>query len=287
MSLLSPPLEAFWAVVQKGTVQEASRTIGLTQTGVTQRVRSLEKQLKTTLFIRTRKGMKLTAEGETLLQYVKNSLEFEGMTLSKIQGAAIDSIIEINISGPSSILRSRVIPKLFEAFNDRKNIRFHFNFSDDSNHSEKLKTGLYDFAFLESHQVSKEMDSKIIKPLRYKIYVATSWKRRTFSEIIKTESIIDYNSEDMMTNNYLEKYKLKSKTKSTRHFANSFEAIAAMIASGIGYSVLTEEFAAPYIKKGEIYDISPSQFFDFKLVLAWYRRPQLPEYLKLLIQTIK
>ena len=52
MSLLSPPLEAFWAVVRKGTVQDASYILGITQTGVTQRIRSLEKQLKTTLFTR-------------------------------------------------------------------------------------------------------------------------------------------------------------------------------------------------------------------------------------------
>ncbi|MGZ3690202.1 MAG: LysR family transcriptional regulator, partial [Pseudobdellovibrio sp.] len=92
MSLLSPPLEAFWAVVRKGTVQDASYILGITQTGVTQRIRSLEKQLKTTLFIRSRKGMKLTTEGEALLQFVKGSLEIEGMALSKIQRAAKDSI---------------------------------------------------------------------------------------------------------------------------------------------------------------------------------------------------
>ncbi|MBY0451706.1 MAG: LysR family transcriptional regulator, partial [Bdellovibrionaceae bacterium] len=60
MSLLSPPLEAFWAITRKGTVQDASKILGITQTGVTQRIRALEKQLKTTLFTRSRKGMKLT-----------------------------------------------------------------------------------------------------------------------------------------------------------------------------------------------------------------------------------
>ena len=244
MSLLSPPLEAFWAVVQKGTVQEASRTIGLTQTGVTQRVRSLEKMLKTTLFIRSRKGMKLTAEGETLLQYVKHSLENEGMTLSRIQGTAIDSIIDISISGPSSILRSRVIPNLSNIIKSQKNLRFHFDLSDVESNSDKLKTE------------------------RYKLYAATSWKRRSFLEVIATEPIIDFNSQDMMTYNYLDKYKLKSKARPSRHFANNTDALTAMISAGLGYSVLSEEYAAPYIKKGEIFDLSPTQFYDFKIALA-------------------
>ena len=286
MSLLSPPLEAFWAVVQKGTVQEAARTIGLTQTGVTQRIRSVEKMLNTTLFIRSRKGMKLTTEGESLLQYVKNSLEYEGMTLSKIQGTDIDSIIEISISGPSSILRSRVIPKLSESLKTYKNLRFRFDLSDTESNSDKLKTGFCDLALLEHHDVSKEMDSKIIKPERYKLYVATSWKRRTFSDIIANESIIDFNSKDMMTFNYLEKYKLKSKARTDRHFANNTDALTSMIAAGVGYSVLSEEYAASYIKKGEIFDISPLQFYDFKIALAWYHRPRMPGYFKAMTKAI-
>ncbi len=286
MSLLSPPLEAFWAVVQKGTVQAASRTIGLTQTGVTQRIRSIEKMLNTTLFIRSRKGMKLTAEGENLLQYVKNSLEYEGMTLSKIQGTDIDSIIEISISGPSSILRSRVIPKLSETLKTHKNLRYSFDLSDVDSNSDKLKTGFCDLAILEHHNVTKEMDSKIIKPERYKLYVATSWKRRTFSDIITTESIIDFNSKDMMTFNYLDKHKLKVKAKKERHFANNTDALTSMIISGVGYSVLSEEYASAYIKKGELFDISPAQFYDFKIALAWYHRPYMPEYFKAITKAI-
>jgi LysR family transcriptional regulator, chromosome initiation inhibitor len=286
MSLLSPPLEAFWAVVQKGTVQEASRTIGLTQTGVTQRIRSIEKMLNTTLFIRSRKGMKLTAEGESLLQYVKMSLENEGMTLSKIQGTNIDSIIEISISGPSSILRSRVIPKLSETHTKNKSLRFRFDLSDTESNSDKLKTGFCDLAILEHHDVTKEMDSKILKAERYKIYVATSWKRRTFIDILNNESIIDFNSKDMMTFNYLDKYKLKSKARKERHFANNTDALTSMIASGLGYSVLSEEYATPLIKKGEIFDISPAQFFDFKIALAWYHRPNMPEYFRHITKTI-
>ena len=60
MSLLSPPLEAFVAIVRSKTVISAAKDLGLTQTGVTQRIRVLETQLRTTLFIRSRSGMRLT-----------------------------------------------------------------------------------------------------------------------------------------------------------------------------------------------------------------------------------
>lgn len=286
MSLLSPPLEAFWAVVRKGTVQDASYILGITQTGVTQRIRSLEKQLQTTLFIRSRKGMKLTTEGEALLQFVKGSLEIEGMALSKIQRAAKDSIIEVSISGPSSILRSRVIPNLTNLKGSYPLLRFRFDLSDTESNVDKLKTGYCDFAVLEHHHVTREMDSKIIKAERYCLYGPASWKRRLLPEIIKTEPIIDFNQDDNMTFNYLDKYKLKTWARKERHFANNTDALISMIASGLGYSVLAEEFAQQYVKRGELVKLGADQFLDFKIALAWYPRSEKPDYFQAIIKGI-
>ncbi len=283
MSLLSPTLEAFWAVVQKGTVQEASQILGITQTGVTQRIRSLEKQLQTTVFIRSRKGMKLTTEGESLLQYVKVSLENEGMALSKIQKAAFEHNIEIGISGPSSILRSRVIPNLLALKTKLPKIRFRFDLSDGNHNQEKLKNGHCDLAILEHHQVTKEMDSRILKAERYKLYVPKTWKKRKLAEIIENEAIIDFDAADRMTFQYLEKYRLKNKIQADRHYANNTDALMSMIEQGLGYSVLSEEFAK---KNGEIFDISPDQHFDYKIALAWYYRPEMPEYFRAIVKAL-
>lgn len=286
MSLLSPTLEAFWAVVQKGTVQEASHILGITQTGVTQRIRSLEKQLETTLFIRSRKGMKLTTEGESLLQYVKLSLENEGMTLSKIQKASFEHIIEIGISGPSSILRSRVIPNLLSQKSKYPKVRFRFDLSDGSENQEKLKTGKCDLAILEHHEVTKEMDSRILRAERFKLYVPKAWKKRKLLDIVENEAIIDFDPSDRMTYQYLEKYRLKNKAQPNRHYANNTDALLSMIEMGLGYSVLAEDFAKDAIKKGEIVDISPDQYFDYKIALAWYHRPEMPEYFKAIVKSI-
>ncbi len=89
-----------------------------------------------------------------------------------------------------------------------------------------------------------------------------------------------------MTLNYLEKYKLKQHCRKERHFANNTDALASMISAGIGYSVLSEDYARPLVKKGEIFDVSPSQFLDFKIALAWYPRPEMPDYFKSLIKAL-
>ena len=85
MSLLSPQLLAFIKIVKHKTVHAAAAEIFLTQTAVTQRIRSLERSLKTTLFIRTKKGMVLTQEGEALLRYCNATIELEEEALSSIK----------------------------------------------------------------------------------------------------------------------------------------------------------------------------------------------------------
>lgn len=286
MSLLSPPLEAFWAVVRKGTVQDASYILGITQTGVTQRIRSLEKQLQTTLFIRSRKGMKLTNEGEALLQFVKGSLEIEGMALSKIQKAAKDSITEVYISGPPSILRSRVIPNLLPLKSRFPLLRFRFDLSDTTDNVESLKSGQCDFAVLEPHQVTREMDSKILKAERYCLYGPASWKRRLLPDILKTEPIIAHHASDLMTYNLLSKYKLKSVTQSERHYANSTDAIVLMISRGLGYAALSEDYAATFVKSGELVKLSTQHTYDLKLSLCWYPRANRPDYIQSIIKSL-
>ncbi|MCM0606619.1 MAG: LysR family transcriptional regulator [Xanthomonadaceae bacterium] len=48
MSLRSPQLEAFLSVAKSKTVHGAAKDLGITQTGVTQRIRALEGSLSTT-----------------------------------------------------------------------------------------------------------------------------------------------------------------------------------------------------------------------------------------------
>ncbi|MBC7741467.1 MAG: LysR family transcriptional regulator, partial [Bdellovibrionaceae bacterium] len=223
---------------------------------------------------------------EALLQYVKSSLEIEGMALSRIHRAAKDTIFEVSITGPSSIMRSRVIPNLLPFKKKFPLMRFRFDLSDAHNGVEKLKTGLADFAILEHHQVTREMDSKILKPERYHLYGPTAWKKRSLNEIFTSETLLDYNESDMMTFNYLEKYKSKNKIKKERHYANNIDAIAFLVVGEIGFSVLSEELARPFLKKNELCELASGQYFDHKLALAWYPRSEKPEYFAALIKAI-
>lgn len=68
MALTISQLRAFKAVAEHGSLRAASRALGVAQSGITQQLQNLESILGATLFIRTNRGIALTALGQRLLQ---------------------------------------------------------------------------------------------------------------------------------------------------------------------------------------------------------------------------
>jgi len=67
-------LRSFLKVAECGNVTAASEAVFLSQPAVTQQIKCLERELNTTLFERTSRGMRLTEAGEVLRRYADLSL---------------------------------------------------------------------------------------------------------------------------------------------------------------------------------------------------------------------
>ncbi|MCB0062737.1 MAG: LysR family transcriptional regulator [Caldilineaceae bacterium] len=68
-------LEIFQRVVREGSFSRAAETLFMTQPAVSQHIQDLETQLGTQLFLRERRGVSLTPEGETLHSYTLKILQ--------------------------------------------------------------------------------------------------------------------------------------------------------------------------------------------------------------------
>ena len=68
-------LEIFLRVVREGSFSRAAESLLMTQPAVSQHIQDLEAQLGTQLFVRERRGVSLTTEGETLHGYATRILQ--------------------------------------------------------------------------------------------------------------------------------------------------------------------------------------------------------------------
>jgi len=286
MSLLSPQLLAFIAIVEHKTVHAAASSIHLTQTAVTQRIKSLEQSLKTTLFIRSRRGMQLTSEGKALLRYCHAAQILEGEALANISGAGVEKEISLRISAPTSIMQARIIPCLLPVMKEFPQLLLHFNIDDLDARDQSLQSGDVDFAILQEEQLTKAMQFKRLLPEQYVLVCSPAWKKRRLKDIIQSERIIDFSPADHMTFDYLKRYDLLQHAQHQRYFVNRTENLAQLVSEGIGYTTLAKEFVMPYVKQGKLLILNNRQTHDVTPVLAWFDRPEPPAYFSAVIEAM-
>ncbi len=287
MTLISPQLDAFMAVCEYKTVHAAAESIHLTQAAVTQRIRGLESKLGATLFLRSRRGMELTAEGEALLRYCHSVKALEGEALAQIRGSAEDVHISVRITSPTSLMRSRIIPLTSQLTTKYPYLLLHYIADDVEQRQLSLRSGQCDFAIIQQDDVTNEMDSKELRPEEYVLVCSPKWQERTLEEIISTERIIDYDPSDTLTFNYLREYNLWKLAQHERHFVNRTEALALLIAQGVGYGVLTREFAEDYLERDQLMILNQAQTYKHIPVLAWYPRHEPAKYFSDIIKVIQ
>lgn len=288
MNLMNDQLRAFHAVQQLGSVHAAAAKLRLTQAAVTLRIKALEGSLKSTLFIRSRRGMQLTEQGSALLRYCQRAIELEAEMIGDITGVGSDTqSVHITLQGPSSLIRTRILPAYPALLSKYPYLTMTTRINDLESGLVQLKSGQTDLLITEKSKIGLEFDSKILKPERYILVAPENWKKRSTEDIIRNERIIDFDETDQMTFSLLDKYKLRNLAKKDRHFINTTDGIADLICSALGYSVLSLEMATPYLKTGAMVQFGKDYFFDFQTAIAWYPRKFSAQWFRDFLNVIK
>jgi LysR family glycine cleavage system transcriptional activator len=106
------PLNAvrvFEAVAAQRSFSEAAHALHVTTAAVSMQIKSLEQYLQVKLFHRNRRDVQLTAEGETLLPYVRRGLDELEIGFRAIKSAR-DGPLVISVLG--SFLQAWLLPRL-------------------------------------------------------------------------------------------------------------------------------------------------------------------------------
>tara|TARA_B100000768_G_scaffold98408_1_gene91767 strand:+ start:7390 stop:8310 length:921 start_codon:yes stop_codon:yes gene_type:complete len=115
------------AIVNSGSFKNAARNLFLTQPAISLQIQNLEKQLKTTLFDRTKKQIELTETGNLLVRYSNRIL-----ALCEESSRALDDLSELQsgklILGASQTTGTYLMPKIIGLFRQKyPNINVQLN----------------------------------------------------------------------------------------------------------------------------------------------------------------
>lgn len=82
-------LRSFLAIVDSGSFTRAAERVAKTQSAVSMQMRRLEERLGRPLFVKDGRGVRLSADGETLAPYAREMLRIEAEALAAVSGRAL------------------------------------------------------------------------------------------------------------------------------------------------------------------------------------------------------
>lgn len=143
-------LKIFYTVANSGSISSAAEELHVSQPAISQHIKNLENQAGFELFIRNKKGVKLTAESEAIYSYCKsifNQVETLNQTLSDI--TSLDTGV-LKIGASDTICKYYLIDKLKDFEKLYPGIRYRVTNCTTSESLMLLKNKDVDIAFVHA-----------------------------------------------------------------------------------------------------------------------------------------
>lgn len=102
--------KVFYYVASSLSFSEASKQLYISQSAVSQSIKTLEKKIGQTLFIRSTKKVRLTAAGELLLQHIEPAMNLIQKGEEQLQNVTETQLGQLHIGASDTICRYFLVP---------------------------------------------------------------------------------------------------------------------------------------------------------------------------------
>ncbi len=276
MDLPSHELEAFRTLAQTLNFSQAAEKIHITQPALSQRIQNLEKALGLTLFLRDRKGARLTEAGLRLLRYcqIRDHLESELLSdLLKNPGERLGG--KLRIAAYSSVLRSVIMPALAPLIRENPAIQFEFSMHEMADLQDVLERAQADFIVSDHVFERKNVQSLLIGEEKYVLIQSSSYPAR--------EVYLDHDPEDRTTELFLNAQHIPAGNYS-RSYVDDIEGILQGVALGLGQGVVPRHLIR---QDPELRIVKGKKTMKVPVYLHYFKQSFYTSLQKAVIETLK
>lgn len=150
-------IRVFESVFRTGSMTNAAQELHLTQSGVSQHIKSLEEMLGVRLFDRIQQKLVPTSEGNLLYKGCSQGLTYIERALSSIKGGKEELAGTVSIGMPIEFGNNVVLPLLAELSKTYQRIQFRLQLDFASAMNDLLLKGELDFAFVDEFQMDRRI----------------------------------------------------------------------------------------------------------------------------------
>lgn len=263
MKIPSHQLEAFVMVAQTGHFTNAAKKLNVTQSALSQRILNLEDFLQTSLFIRDRSGLRLTAKGEELLRYCHIQQQLENEFISELNEPTSELFKPtLRIATFSSIARSLLIPALADLIHENQ-VQFHLFTRELSELQAMLTSAEVDYLITDQKSENQSIESLFLGYEENVMICAAGKKKQAI------QWILDHDELDEVSVKYQRINKISSKKLNKRYLDDVYGLIDG-VRHGLGVAVVPLHMIEHY-KDLEI--LHSEKILSTEVWLHFYQQP--------------
>lgn len=157
----------FYYTTQAGQFTAAAEKLALSQPAVSQAIKNLETQLRTSLFTRTAKGVRLTPEGEVLYQHVAKGYEAILLGEYKVMQMLNLESGEIRIGASDMTFQFYLLPYLEQFHQQYPDIKVSVTNGPTPETLDYMSKGLIDFGIVSTpFETPKDLQVEVVKEIQ-------------------------------------------------------------------------------------------------------------------------
>jgi LysR family transcriptional regulator (chromosome initiation inhibitor) len=261
-------LETLATVVRDGTFDAAARSLHLTPSAVSQRIKSLEQRVGRVLVVRT-KPVQATEAGETLLRLGQQLTLLENETLRQLGTEPDDerpTTLPIAVNADS--MSTWILPPLARVA-ARAPVMFDLVRDDQDHTANLLASGTVMAAVTSDATPVPGCTSTPLGRMRFRAYATPAFAARWFRDGPTAATLdraprLEFDRKDTLQARFARRL-ARRVTDPPRHYVPASADFAVAIRLGLGWAMLPAAHSTDPVQAGELVDLAPGRHLDVPL----------------------
>lgn len=275
MSLDSAQLATFATVVAEGSFEAAARTLRVTPSAVSQRIKALERDVGQVLVRRVR-PCRATPAGRSLLRLAGQLALLEREALDAARGtlAGGPGRTRVAVVVNADSLATWFLPAL-AALPEDLALAFDLCEDDQDHTADLLRDGSVMAAVTAQNEAVQGCRVVRLGAMRYLAAACRPYARRWFPDgatpaALATAPVLVFNRKDQLQHRFVRAV-TRRRLDPPAHYVPSVWGFGEAIRLGLGWGMLPEQIAADDLRAGRLVEIAPGRHLDVPLYWQHWR----------------
>lgn len=255
----------FYEAAKAGNISKAAKNLYISQPAVSKSITKLEENLSHTLFLRSKRGVKLTEEGKILYEHLQrafSSIETAEKMLNRIEEFGLG---QIRIGVSTSLCKHILLPYLQDFISENPHIKISIACSPTYETIHMLKEDKIDIGLICDTELEKDQQYMPLRSIQ-DTFVATqtyidNLNLREQAHLLSGGGIIEKSNlmlldKGNISRQYIDAYMMEALIEPGQILeVNNMDLLIDFASIGMGVACVVREFVTSYIENGQVVEI--------------------------------